>query len=105
MEYTVIITRQPGMRWRATVPALPECVAEAATRDEVLVNIQEQIKTFISQSEVVRLQVPIVTTPEATAAEAVSTPWHWSGVFQDDPTWGDLFDELERQRDEYLIEP
>jgi predicted RNase H-like HicB family nuclease len=105
MEYTVIITRQPGMRRRATVPALPECVPEAATRDEVLASIQEQIQTFISQSEVVRLQVPIVPTPQATATEAVPGSWHWSGVFQDDSTWGDLFDEIERQRDEHLIEP
>lgn len=106
MEYTVIITRQPGMRWRATVPALPDCVAEAPTRDEVLEHIREQIKQVMLYSEVVRLQVPVV--PEITetpSAETIQTPWHWFGFFQDDPTWADLFDEIERQRNEHVIEP
>ena len=28
------------------------------------------------------------------------TPWQWFGAFSDDPTWGPLFDEFERQRHE-----
>ncbi|RLC02065.1 MAG: hypothetical protein DRI57_30420 [Deltaproteobacteria bacterium] len=27
------------------------------------------------------------------------TPWHLMGIFKDDPTWGEIFDEIERERD------
>ena len=42
------------------------------------------------------------TNPESPS-ESVTTPWHLFGVFQNDPQWGQIFDEIERQRDECLI--
>jgi len=103
MEYTVILTRQPGAPWRAAVPVLPNCTVEAPTRTEALEKIQERIITVTSHSEVLRLHVP--AAPQATAkqpSKASQTPWQWFGTFQDDPTWGPLFDEIERQRDAHL---
>ncbi len=104
MEYTVILTRQPGAPWRAAVPILPDCSVEAPTRTEALEKIQERIVVITSHSKVLRLHVP--AAPKVTGeqlARASQTPWQWFGAFQDDPTWSALFDEIERQRDAHLM--
>ena len=105
MEYTVILTRQPGAPWRAAVPILPDCAVEAPTREQALEKIRERITVVTSHSEVLRLRVP--AAPKTTGeqlSEASQTPWQWFGAFQNDPTWGLLFDEIERQRDAHLME-
>lgn len=28
----------------------------------------------------------------------LETPWEWYGAFKNDPTWGELFDDIERRR-------
>jgi len=104
MEYTVVLTRRPGAPWQAAVPFLPNCTVEAPTRTEVLEKIRERIIVVTSCSEVLRLRVPIA--PQATdeqPPEASLIPWQWFGAFRDDPTWGLLFDEIERQRDAHLM--
>ncbi len=106
MEYTVILTRQPGAPWRAAVPILPNCAVEASTRTDALEKIRERIIVVINHSEILRLHVPAV--PQLIGEpppETSETPWRWFGAFESDPTWGLLFDEIERQRDaHYLIE-
>jgi len=37
--------------------------------------------------------------PETASKGAEETPWHMMGMFKDDPTWGEMFDEIERERD------
>jgi len=37
--------------------------------------------------------------PERASKGSKETPWHLMGVFKDDPTWGEIFDEIERERD------
>jgi predicted RNase H-like HicB family nuclease len=90
MNYTTLLTQKNGTSWRAVVPGLPECVAEAPTREEVLAKIQECIIEVVSHSEVIILQ-------------ASQTPWAWFGAFADDPMWGQIFDEIERERNMHLI--
>ena len=58
MEYTALLTHQPGSPWRAVVPALPDCVAEAPTRAEVLAKIQARIEETISHTEMLQIEVP-----------------------------------------------
>lgn len=99
MEYTVILTQQPGAPWRAVVPGLPDCVVEAPSRIQALEEIRQSIISVVSRSEVLRIQVPV--TPAATSAQPTplsQTPWQWFGIFQSDPTWSALFDDVDRQR-------
>ena len=47
MEYTVIVTHQQELRWKAVVPALPDCDAEAPTRVEVLSQIHKRVLEIV----------------------------------------------------------
>jgi predicted RNase H-like HicB family nuclease len=105
VEYTVLLTNQPGPLWRATVPWLPDCVIEAPTRTEALEKIQQCISDVVNHTEVLRVQVP--DAPKMAGGQLpiiARTPWQWFGVFRDDPTWSSLFDAIEQQRNEHMIE-
>lgn len=47
MKYRVLIEQDEDDVYVATVPALPGCVTQGATRKEVLSNIQEAIQAYI----------------------------------------------------------
>ncbi len=102
MEYTVVITKEPGAPWRAVVPVLPECEAEAETRDEVLTQIKERLTTTLRHTEVVRIEVPSASEANGSSGHTTSAEWPDFGIFRNDPTLGAMFDEIERQRDSRL---
>ncbi len=95
MNYTVILTEKNDGRYFASVPALPDCGAEAGTRFEALVSVREAIVDFISRSEIVTLNVP---AKPKTGAHHRETPWELFGGFGDDQSWGVLFDDIEKRR-------
>jgi predicted RNase H-like HicB family nuclease len=47
MRYTVILEREEDGGYVATVPALPGCVSQGDTRDEVMRNIREAADLYI----------------------------------------------------------
>ena len=47
MRYTVILEQEPDGGYVATVPALPGCVSQGATREIALQNIQDAIKGYL----------------------------------------------------------
>jgi predicted RNase H-like HicB family nuclease len=47
MRYTVILEREADGGFVATVPALPGCVSQGDTRDEVVRNIREAADLYI----------------------------------------------------------
>ncbi len=47
MRYTVVIERESDGGYVATVPALPGCVSQGDTRDEVTRNIREAADLYI----------------------------------------------------------
>ena len=47
MGYTVILEQEPDGEYIALVPALPGCVTQGATRNEVMANIREAIELYI----------------------------------------------------------
>lgn len=71
MSYTVILEQEPDGQYVALVPALPGCVSQGATRQEVMANIREAIELYVEDcvaagdpvpteagKEFVELQVP-----------------------------------------------
>ena len=95
MKYTVLLTESNG-NYQATVAGLPDCRVTAKTRSEALTTIREAITRLLGKSEIVEVEVP--AEPKSGKLRD-RTPWEWFGAFKDDPTWGELFDEIERQRD------
>ncbi len=47
MRYTVILEKEGDGGYVATVPALPGCVSQGDTRDEVIANIREAAELYI----------------------------------------------------------
>jgi predicted RNase H-like HicB family nuclease len=71
MGYTVILEQEPDGQHVALVPALPGCVSQGATRQEVMANVREAIELYVEDciaagdpvpteagKEFVELQVP-----------------------------------------------
>ncbi len=99
MQYTELLSKQPDAPWRALVPVLPDCVAEAATREEALARIKEHIAQIHQNFEIVQVEVPLLNgnqsgQPERTFEET----WPYFGAFKGDPNWGAYFEDLDRQR-------
>jgi predicted RNase H-like HicB family nuclease len=96
MQYTLILTENAEGGMQVTIPALPACRVEAATRDDAIRLAREAIAQLVSRSEVV--QVEIHEQPRA-AVSPQETPWAWFGMAREDPTWEALFDALEQDRE------
>ncbi len=99
MKYTLILTEDDSGSFQVTVRDLPNCSVEAKTRDEALTNARDEIQRVIAKTEIVEIDVP--GEPRARVAKG-NTPWHWFGAFREDPSWEDLFDDLEKNRDNAL---
>ena len=96
MKYTIILTPKPEGGMHVSVPALPACTVEAASRDEAIRLAREAIVQFIGRSEMVRVDIPLEVQDILPQDEV---PWQWFGGAKDDPTWDALFEEIERQRE------
>jgi predicted RNase H-like HicB family nuclease len=96
MRYTLILTEKTEGGIQVTIPALPACRIEAATRDEAIRLAREAIAQLVSRSEVVHIDIPqqprVATPPRGV-------PWEWFGKARADPTWDALFDDLEQHRE------
>lgn len=95
MKYTVFITEEHPGDLYATVAELPNCQVHAKTRKEALQAIHNSISKFIMRTEVMQIDVP--GKPRSGDVQE-KTPWEWFGAFNGDPTWGVLFDDIERRR-------
>jgi len=131
MICNVILTPQNG-RFLAHVAELPDCKAEAESRDQALALIQQRLEEIVKRSEIVQLKIPnlekklersekqneparaakpprLVQFPPMVLAGDKSvhleTPWEYFGIFKDDPTWMPMLDEIERQRDRHVVYP
>jgi predicted RNase H-like HicB family nuclease len=132
MTCNVILTPQNG-RFIAHVAELPDCKAEAESRDQALALIQKRLEEIVRRSEIVQLEIPnlekklnelgrsekqneqtktakplrLVQFPPMVSASDKSvhleTPWEYFGIFKDDPTWMPMFEEIERRRDRQKI--
>lgn len=64
MQFTVILEAdEEGQGYTVTVPALPGCISEGASRSEALENIREAILGFIESLEKSGEPVPVESQP------------------------------------------
>ena len=77
----------------ATVLELPNCQAEAPTREQALEKLKTHIETRLEKAEILSLEIQPTTTPE--------NPWmKFAGIFKDDPQ----FDEFQQCIQDYRQE-
>jgi hypothetical protein len=60
--------------------------------------LQEVFYPSFERIEQAWRNTPSVIPPNASLGSK-ETPWDIMGIFKDDPTWGEIFDEIERDRD------
>ena len=82
MQYTLILTETAEGGIQVTIPALPACTVEAATRDEAIRLAREAIAQLVSHSEIV--QIDILQQPRTTV-QPQGVPWEWFGEAKADP--------------------
>ena len=99
-------------KWKAQVLAFPQFTAEGASREAVLEEIKEQLASLEAESEIVsipvqqRQETPVETAPppdEELAAKLRSMGYEYFGIFADDPGALEVFDEIERLRDQHTF--
>jgi predicted RNase H-like HicB family nuclease len=96
MRYILILTEKTEGGIQVTIPALPACRIEAATRDDAIRLAREAIAQLVSRSEIVQIDIP--QQPRARA-QPRGVPWEWFGEAKADPMWDALFADLEQRRE------
>jgi predicted RNase H-like HicB family nuclease len=77
MQYTLILTEKAEGGIQVSIPALPACRLEAATRDEAIRLAREAIAQLVSRSEIVQIDIP--QQPQGIAQPRGGSPGSGSG--------------------------
>src|SRR5262245_48924706 len=72
MQYTLVLTEKTEDDTQGTIPALPACTIEAATRDEAIRLAHEAIAQLVSRSEIVQIDIP---QQHRATAQTHGVPW------------------------------
>jgi predicted RNase H-like HicB family nuclease len=59
MKFAVVLERELDGGYVAHVPALPGCVTQGDTREEVMANVREAIAVYVEDCEAVGDVVPV----------------------------------------------
>ncbi len=90
MTYRAVVESQRGKSYKATVLGWPECTVDAATREEALTRLREALRQRLTEVEIVPLDIDL---PEN------ANPWlRFAGMFQDDPLFDEVVEEMEADR-------
>jgi hypothetical protein len=95
MQYTVILSRKSDGGFYVSAPLLPQWTIEVKTRDEGIAKARKAIADFMNDSEVLSVDVP---APQPNG-RFHNIPWEWFGIGKNDPSWDELFDEIEQRRE------
>jgi predicted RNase H-like HicB family nuclease len=83
----VLVEQAESGHFIASVPELPDCAAEAETRDTAIAAVQEQVQARLANIEVLTLEV-------------ANNPWtDFIGMFEGDEEFADLAQELRNERE------
>jgi len=77
MKYTVLLTKENLGHFRAVAANLPHCQVQANTRDQALSEIRDLISRFLSQTEIVQLEIPSTPSPNSPRLEETPLAMVW----------------------------
>jgi hypothetical protein len=87
----ILLEQQANGHFWATVPTLPNCSVERATKEEAIEAIQQLLLERLSTVEV----LPVSVSASATIPSTSALSWKpFLGVFKDDPYFAEIADEL-----------
>jgi predicted RNase H-like HicB family nuclease len=87
MSLHVLVERVESGYFRASVPELIDCTAQAKTREEAIASVQDKIKARLPNIEILTLEV-------------ANNPWtEFIGMFEGDDEFADLAEELRAERE------
>ena len=90
MTYNAVLESRHGRSYKATVLGWPDCSAAGATRQEALAKLREALRKRLSEVEIVPLEMDL---PED------ANPWvRFAGMFEDDPLFEEVLQEIEADR-------
>ncbi len=112
MQYRVQVFRSTtdGVeRWKAFVVAIPAISAEAESREAALEEIRRLLAEAVATSEITTVPGPVPEKiVEGDGSELdlrlSKMGYRHYGIFANDPGALELFDEIERQRDQQTID-
>lgn len=82
----VLVEQAESGNFIASVPELPNCIAEAETRDTAIASVQKQVQVRLANIEVLTLEV-------------ANNPWtDFIGMFEGDKEFAELAQELRTER-------
>lgn len=96
-------------RWKAFVEAFPEITAEGPTCEVVLEEIGEKLQSSLATagnaaSPITEPEPDAQALPQSELAARLKAQGHACyGIFADDPGALEVFDEIERLRDEHTV--
>ncbi len=83
----VLVERTSSGYFMASVPELPNCLAEAETRSDAIAAVQEEVRARIANVEVLTLEIS-------------NNPWtNFIGMFEGDDEFAKLAQELRAERE------
>ncbi|MCP5045349.1 MAG: type II toxin-antitoxin system HicB family antitoxin [bacterium] len=92
MTYRVVLERKQAEGYKATVLGWPECTASAASREQTLEMLRENLRERLSDTEIVDLELD---DPRP------DRPWRkFAGMFKDNPLLDEVVEEIEAYRRE-----
>jgi predicted RNase H-like HicB family nuclease len=93
-------------QWKAVVLAFPQIVAEGISREDVLAEITQKLSATVEDSEIVTIPILSRESSVPTTSDEKKLKeqgYRHYGIFADDPGALEVFEDIERQRDQHTI--
>lgn len=90
MQYQIFVKQQANNSFLATALGIPQCAAEAETKEQAIVKAKEAIENLVAQGEIVTVEVAGIN----------SNPWlKIYGQLKDEPLFDDFVAEVKIYRE------
>ena len=90
MQYQILVKQQTNNSFLATALGIPQCTAEAETKEQAVVKAKEAIEILVAQGEIVTVEVAAIS----------SNPWlKIHGQLKDEPLFDAFVAELKVYRE------
>ncbi len=94
MTYSILVEESTSDGFLAIALGLPECRAVATTRQQALAKLRALLAKRLSKAEIVEVEIPQAT------AETVHSWERFAGMFEDEPLFDEVLEEIEAHRRE-----